>query len=60
MTKKKIDPEVQKKEIMETECKEILERKVLGILPLNPTRIFAIDERVQWGNMQETDRKSVV
>jgi hypothetical protein len=54
MKKKKIDPEVQKKEMMETECKEILSRKALGILPLNPTRIFAIDERVQWGNMQET------
>src|ERR1035437_1148309 len=63
--KKTIDPEVRKqkmikaeevrkKEILETECKEILNRKVLGILPLNPTKLFAIDERVRWGNMQET------
>ena len=52
--KKPIDPEVQKKAMLESECKEILERKALGILPLNPTRLFVIDERVQWGAMEET------
>lgn len=65
MARKEKDPEVikqnlikadqeRRKRILESESKEILERKALGILPLNPTRIFAIDERVQWGAMEET------
>lgn len=55
MTKKKVfDSEANKKSNMDSELKNILERKVFGILPLNPTRHFAVDERVQWGALKET------
>lgn len=42
------------KMLMDSELKNILERKRYGILPLNPTREFAIGERVQWGALTET------
>jgi hypothetical protein len=52
--RKPIDPEVRKKEMLETECREMREMIVVGILPLNPTRFFAVGERVQWGALEET------
>jgi hypothetical protein len=55
MAKKKVfDGEANKKSMMDSELKNILERKAFGILPLNPTRHFAIDERIQWGALKET------
>jgi hypothetical protein len=52
--KKPIDPEVRKKEMLEEESREMREKIVVGILPLNPTRFFAVGERVQWGALEET------
>jgi hypothetical protein len=52
--KKPIDPEVRKKEMLEQESRDMREKIVVGILPLNPTRFFAIGERVQWGALEET------
>ena len=52
--KKVIDPEVRKKEMLEQESRDMREKIDVGILPKNPTRFFAIDERVQWGALEET------
>lgn len=55
MAKKKvIDPEKHQKEMMSYELRNIRERLVFGILPKNPTRFFIVDERVQWGALDET------
>ena len=55
MAKKKVPTaEERQKSMMNSELKDILERKRYGILPLNPTRRFAVDERVQWGALAET------
>jgi len=55
MAKKKVfDKEANQKLMMDSELKNILERKRYGILPLNPTRHFAVDERIQWGAHSET------
>ena len=52
--KKVIDPEVRKKEMLEQESRDMREKIAVGILPQKPTRFFAIDERVQWGALEET------
>lgn len=52
--KKPFDKEAHQKEMMATELRNIRERFVWGILPKNPTRQFAVNERVQWGALQET------
>lgn len=55
MAKKNVPTaEEHRKSIMDSELKSILERKRYGIIPLNPTRRFAVDERVQWGALGET------
>jgi hypothetical protein len=52
--KKAFDPVAHHKEMMASELRDIRERLVFGILPKNPTRLFTVDERVQWGAMEET------
>jgi hypothetical protein len=57
MAKKKavvVDPVEHQRKALESELLEILKRKRLGILPLNPTRQFIVGERVQWGAIEET------
>lgn len=50
----KITPEEHAKMLLNSELKEIKEKFDLGILPKNPTRRFAVDERVQFGAHNET------
>jgi hypothetical protein len=52
--KKELNKEAHVKSLMDSELKNIQERKRYGILPLNPTRHFAINEKVQWGALKET------
>ena len=52
--KKVISPEEHQKAQMVSELRDIRERLVWGILPKNPTRLFAVGERVQWGALEET------
>jgi len=56
MAKKKVvfDKEAHQKSMRDSELREILERKAWGILPLNPTRIFSVGQRVVLGNLGET------
>ncbi len=50
----KITPEEHQRMLLNSNLKEIKEKFDAGILPKNPTRRFAIDERVQFGAHQET------
>lgn len=50
----KITPEQHKEMLLNSNLKEIREKFEMGILPKNPTRRFAVDERVQFGAHNET------
>jgi hypothetical protein len=49
-----VSPEEHAKMFLERDLKDIKERVAFGITPKNPTRLFAVGERVQWGVHKET------
>jgi len=53
-SKTSISPEAHAKMLLERDLKDIKERVAWGITPKNPTRLFAIGERIQWGAHKET------
>ena len=52
--KSTVIPEQHKQMLLDSNLKEIVEKFDMGILPKNPTRRFAVDERIQFGAHQET------
>jgi hypothetical protein len=52
--KKPFNKEAHDQMMRDGELRDIRERLVWGILPLNPTRVFAVGQRVVLGNLGET------
>jgi len=49
-----VNSDEHKKMLLDRDLKDIKERIAWGITPKNPTRQFAVGERVQWGAHKET------
>ena len=47
------DPEKHTKELLERDLQDIKDSIKIGILPLNPTRKFVVDERIRFGGFKE-------